>query len=491
MEPSTINESEVQRMLSIRKSSYPTRSSRKRLLGVVVSVAAVGFATLPASSTEAKVASPAFGPKESPLGKPYAGWLQDWAKWAFGGPTATNPLLNFKACDTFIQPDPTRVWFLHAASGGKAEATCSVPAGLPILVSPGGTAFWEKPEDAAKLPAKIANFKQEVSSPRLKVDNVVVNAKAYLTQTPDFAGKIEAPEFGPVQGDVTFRSKAWVVMLKPLSAGAHIVEASVLLRKLDDKGEPVSQNGKPVWDPAIVTFNLNVGTGPAPSPTPTTAPATTIAPTTAPTTAPAPAPAAIVFKDDFEDPKSGWLDDNGGDWTMGYIGGKYQITANAGASGQVGPDHVGQPNQANSRTELEFELDSAIASFVIHGYAELIPGGPKNAPPKTVEEEYFYIGFNPLETYGYVSLGGRRLGLPRKSISAEGFKAVNKVVIEARGEPGKPGGSIKAWLNGSLVVDVTGIMPKGTGFTPALEAGKSLGSKATVKIDNLVVTKLA
>jgi hypothetical protein len=486
VEASTINESEVQRMLSIRKSSCPTRFSRTRLLGAAISLASVGVAALPALPTEAKVASLAFGPKESPLAKPYAGWLQDWTKWAFGGPTATNPLLNFKACDTFIQPDPTRVWFLHAASGGNAETTCSVPAGLPILVSPGGTAFWEKPEDAAKLPAKIANFKQEVSSPRLKVDNVVVNAKAYLAQTPDFAGKVEAPEFGPVQGDVTFRSKGWVVMLKPLPVGAHTVEASVLLRKLDDKGEPVSQNGKPVWDPATVTFNLNVGAGPAAAPTTTVAPATTIAPTT--TSAPAP---AAIFQDNFEDPKSGWLDDNGDGWTMGYLGGKYQISADAGASGQVGPDHLGQPNQANSRTELEFEIDSTIASFVIHGYAELVPGGPKNAPPKTVEEEYFYIGFNPLETYGYVSLGGRRLALPRKPIGADGFKAVNKVVIEARGEPGKPGGSIKAWLNGSLVVDVAGIMPKGTGFTPALEAGRSLASKATVKIDNLVVTKLA
>jgi hypothetical protein len=473
-------------MLSIRR--LPTR--RRLIATIVTAASAISVSTFPAPSSQAKGPLLAYGPKESPLGKPYAGWLQDWTKWAFGGPTATNPLLNFKACDTFIQPDPSRVWFLHAASGGKAETTCSVPAGLPILVSPGGTAFWEKPEDAAKLPAKIANFKQEVSNPRLKVDNVVVNAKTYLTQTPDFAGRVEAPEFGPVQGDVTFRSKGWVVMLKPLPAGPHTVEAFVLLRKFDDKGEPVTQNGKPIWDPAVVTFNLNVGAGPAPAPSTTAAPAPAPAPATTvvPTTTLAPAPAAI-FKDSFEDPKSGWLDDNGGGLTMGYVDGKYQMIGEPGLTGQTTPDHTGQPDLSNTRTEIDFEIDNPTASFTLYSYHEYFPGPSKNQPPRQSEPDHFYIGFNPVEVRGYASLGGRRLFIQPKPITAEGWKPVNKAVIEARGEPGKTG-SLKVWLNGSIVIDVTGQMPKGNGVFFGIEAGRSLASKTTIKVDNMVVTKL-
>jgi hypothetical protein len=239
-----------------------------------------------------------------------------------------------------------------------------------------------------------------------------------------------------------------------------------------------------------VKFNLNVGTGPTPT--------TTTAPTTPTTTSPAATATAVVtapaaiFKDSFEDPKSGWIEYKDQGFSMGYVDGKYQIVGDANVRGQISPDHVGQPNLTNSRTEIEFESDNPNAVFVMHVYAEYIPGGPPpGTPVQTLsnESEYFYLAFSPVEVSGYASIKQRRLRLPTTALDASSFKPVNKVVIEARGEPGQQG-SLKAWLNGRVVMDVAGIMPKGTGVFPVFEAGRGLGAKSTIKFDNLVVTKL-
>ncbi len=278
------------RIRSIR--SEQSKSGNRRGLAAVVGVAAlaISLGTVATNATPAQAkagVSPAFGAKEAPLGKSYANWLGDWTKWAFGGPAANNPLLALQGCDAWTQPDPTRVWFLSANGPGVADVTCSVPAKLPIAITPGGIFDWKKPGEEAKLNEYMKTFPTSVRKPTLSVDGVKVDATKYLVTTDILTTKVTAPEFGPITGpdNVVIKAKGWMIVLKALPAGAHRVTISDELSNLDDNGQPVLVKGKPSWSLSKVNYTLNVGTGPAP------AAATPVAatPTPAATTPAAPA----------------------------------------------------------------------------------------------------------------------------------------------------------------------------------------------------------
>jgi hypothetical protein len=237
------------------------------------SIATIVSPAANAKTTSTKV-SPAFGPKEAPLGKSYATWLGDWTKWAFGGPAANNPLLALQGCDAWTQPDPANVWFLSANGPGTADVTCSVPANRPIAITPGGIFDWKKPGEEAKLNEYMKTFPSSVRKPTLTVDGVKVDATKYLVTTPILTTKVVATEFGPNTGpdDVIIKAKGWMLVLKGLAAGQHSVTISDDVSNLDENGQPVLVKGKPSWSLSKVNYTLNVGNGPAPVAAPAAAP---------------------------------------------------------------------------------------------------------------------------------------------------------------------------------------------------------------------------
>jgi hypothetical protein len=250
---------------------------------LAVSIGAIATGATPAQA-KASTAAPAFGPKEAPLGKSYANWLGDWTKWAFGGPATNNPLLALQACDTWTQPDPTKVWFLSANGPGAADVTCSVPANVPIAITPGGIFDWKKPGEEAKLVDYMKTFPTSVRKPTLSVDGVKVDATKYLVTTDILTTKVVAPEFGPNTGpdDVIIKAKGWMLVLKGLAAGPHKITISDEVSNLDDNGQPILVKGKPSWSLSKVNYTLNVGTGPAQvAPAAAPAPAATTPPTPA------------------------------------------------------------------------------------------------------------------------------------------------------------------------------------------------------------------
>lgn len=484
----------------------PINQRSWRSVAVVATVAAatltIGSFAATTQPALAKAAPPAFGPKEAPLGRTYSGWLAEWGKWAFAGPAATNPLLALQACDTWVQPDPGNVWFLSAGGPGSFAVTCSVPTGIPIAVTPGGTFGWDLPGKEARVAEYLKTFATSVRKPTLSVDGVKVDASKYLVTTQMLKTKIIASEFGPNSGpdvgEVSFQAKGWMLVLKGLKAGRHSVVISDELAKVDDQGNPVLVNGKASWEISRVTFTLNVGAGPAaaPAPAPTPAPAapaaatSTVAPAAAAIKAPA-TPGTVLFQDNFDNPKSGWLDYSEKGINMGYLGGKYKIDVEPKLAGHVGPDHVGQPNLRNSRTELEVEILSVVGAFALHCYDASAPGNASTGRVSpTSEPEHFYVGFSQTDSGGYVSIGGKRTNFPGTKYAPGVFRGINRVALECKGEPGQPG-TVKAFLNDTLVFDaVVPAMPAGSGVFPSIESFRGIPVKGSLLIDNMIVKAL-
>ena len=77
-----------------------------------------------------------YPPGSAPLGISYARWAAQWSQWAFGTPTPQNPLADLANCNVG-QRAPA--FFLPAPSGPNATTTCTVRAGEPLLLFPGGT----------------------------------------------------------------------------------------------------------------------------------------------------------------------------------------------------------------------------------------------------------------------------------------------------------------------------------------------------------------
>jgi hypothetical protein len=266
----------------------PTTSSARRAKACICVVLSLGLLTAASPSTPAKTAAKtatsAFGPKEQPLGRPYADWLSRWGTWAFGGPSATNPLLHLDQCNSWVQPEPDRVFFLGAGGPGKAATTCKVPTGVAIAVTPGGLFSWDKPENVQRIMTEIAGFANSVRKPKLVIDAKTVDVTKYLVETPLLTTEIQAEEFGPNLGTVSFKSKGWMLVLRALPDGQHKIVISDELAKLDDKGQPILVKGKRAWDLAQVTFTLDVGGAPVAAAPPTTTTPTAAPPTTTPPT---------------------------------------------------------------------------------------------------------------------------------------------------------------------------------------------------------------
>jgi hypothetical protein len=70
-----------------------------------------------------------------PYGKSWEEWSAIWWQWCSTEPLASNPVADKtgRFCNK-NQNDPN-VWFLAGTFGGKAERTCTIPAGKAILFS--------------------------------------------------------------------------------------------------------------------------------------------------------------------------------------------------------------------------------------------------------------------------------------------------------------------------------------------------------------------
>ena len=101
-------------------------------------LACVLLAATAGVASAAKPATRGFLPAHAqPLGNSLVEIGTAFNHWAFATPADTNPLLAVRCEQSPLDP---RIWFLPVSLGGETEATCEVPRGAFLVLTPGG---WE------------------------------------------------------------------------------------------------------------------------------------------------------------------------------------------------------------------------------------------------------------------------------------------------------------------------------------------------------------
>jgi hypothetical protein len=147
-----------------------------------------------------------------------------WVEWAFG--SSTNPLIT-ETCelvDGYV--------FLPAAGGPGATVECDIPAGVPLVGSPGGAVAWlsEGVEIRQDLLAERDEVLAEIANPSVSLDGVSLGdlGPAFSTQTYMIrvmeGSLIEflEPDNPFIRGNhIRVASGGWVVLIPGVEPGVH------------------------------------------------------------------------------------------------------------------------------------------------------------------------------------------------------------------------------------------------------------------------------
>lgn len=211
-----------------------------------------------------------FHKDESPFGKPYENWIQDWWKW--NAAIGRDPVTSFagvKENGCLINKEGPVVMLIDPAVGGKLNQRCEISSGQGILF-PAWSAECDHSMNATQYMSleqlsecargyNLGKVKVNVwvdNAPFAKVDvidyktNELINAtelytKGFNITTPkDSHLDVELPGTSP--GAV----HGWFVFLKPLTPGEHTV------RYVNDVRETTLGAGN--TNHADITYSLKV-----------------------------------------------------------------------------------------------------------------------------------------------------------------------------------------------------------------------------------------
>jgi len=162
-------------------------------------------------------------------GRSIVGWQKAWMRWAFTTSGDENPLVNPARCGEIVDG----VFFLTAAIASGLEADCTVPAGVPILVTPAGAISVQglHGQTQEQLLAGVQARMDALEFARLSLDGITVPLGGVLRFTPAYGIDFEEGNFfdqvgTPVQGNRLVVSAAMFVRLRPLTAGQHTIVAA-------------------------------------------------------------------------------------------------------------------------------------------------------------------------------------------------------------------------------------------------------------------------
>jgi hypothetical protein len=148
-----------------------------------------------------------------------------WIAWAFG--SSTNPLMT-GTCGELIDG----YFFLTAAGEPGSEVDCEVPAGVPLLATPGGSVSWQSEKAKNKdLLTERDEVLAELDNPMGTLDGESLgNFDALLSTTNTYMIKIEEssfihtlePDNPSVKGNhLRVASGGWWIVIPPLAPGEH------------------------------------------------------------------------------------------------------------------------------------------------------------------------------------------------------------------------------------------------------------------------------
>jgi len=172
-----------------------------------------------------------------PFGMAYGDWQVAYWQYVFSIPVSVNPVIDATGADCSVAQSGGPVFFLNSAFfGAPVTRTCAVPAGKALLIP---IAAWEcssvepapsygaNPQDMRTCAGTVMDG-FGARTLKLTVDGTKISeAQKMRVQTPYF--QFTMPATGNFLGldGVTSGSSvsdAYLVMLKPLAPGNHVIE---------------------------------------------------------------------------------------------------------------------------------------------------------------------------------------------------------------------------------------------------------------------------
>jgi len=209
-----------------------TDSIHRFSIGAFASITLVLFMISLISITLADSINPnVFSVDSKPYGLTFEEWSVKWFQWLLPIPQENNPAADKTGKDCAVNQPDKDVWFLTQTTSGPGERTCTIPSGrailLPVAINECSKAENPNLTTESQLRA-CAVSGNEVSSIQAIVDGVKLkDLEKYRVQSQLF--NVTLPEnniFGAPSGPTQAVSDAYMVFLKPLPPGNHILEFS-------------------------------------------------------------------------------------------------------------------------------------------------------------------------------------------------------------------------------------------------------------------------
>jgi hypothetical protein len=219
-------------------------TDRLILCGLILAILQISIFQLWPSSALAQSepqSSLIYPPDSSPYGLTYGEWTAEWWKWFISIPTETNPI-NDPSGERCAEQQEGSVWFLVGSGGGKAERSCTIPAGKAIFL-PAITVECSYAEDqslqteddlrkcAKDDQDKVQRVFATINGEELPSDQV------YRVQSPIFNVTFGSDNvFSAPEGPSMSASDGFWVFLKPLPLGNHEIHVGGLLVDYTETG---------------------------------------------------------------------------------------------------------------------------------------------------------------------------------------------------------------------------------------------------------------
>jgi hypothetical protein len=193
------------------------------IIGVILSFV-VSSSVIPSAQADS-INPGVFSIDSKPYGVPYAEWTARWWQWVFSIPEMNHPSLDLTGEKCAIEQEGP-VWFLTQTFGGRAERTCTIPAGKALLIPiiTGECDYLNSPDvtsESGLLGCAMegnegAIMEFTIDGMRLKnLENYRVHSQVFdLTITPN-------NPFRSTPGTSKAIVDGFYVFLEPLSPGRH------------------------------------------------------------------------------------------------------------------------------------------------------------------------------------------------------------------------------------------------------------------------------
>ena len=176
-----------------------------------------------------------FSTNSKPYGLTYTDWTAKWFQWLLSIPENSNPSNDETGRNCSINQNDPNVWFLAGTGGGRAERTCTIPAGkailFPIINVECSYAEFPNLKTESELRACAKSDQDKVTNLEASIDGMKIqDLNKYRIQSVLFNVTLPTNNIlGQKAGITEAVADGFYILLQPLPAGNHEIHFSGLL----------------------------------------------------------------------------------------------------------------------------------------------------------------------------------------------------------------------------------------------------------------------